>query len=83
MDQIFNMCQMDENAQEKNQRVYDDFVNLEEVYYKVEREALWKVQSIYDVDGKKLTGIRPIYVNSVGCLKQKEGKNKFFLMIVM
>ena len=43
------------------------------VYDRVNREALWKVLRMYDVDGKLLNGIKSMYVNSLACVKVMRG----------
>ena len=43
---------MGEKAWEKKQRVYTGFMDLENLYDRVNREALWKVLRMYDVGGK-------------------------------
>ena len=48
-----------------------------DVYYMVNREALWQVLRMYDVGGKLLNGIKSIYVNSLICIRVKEGKCVF------
>ena len=41
MDQIFSLKQIGEKAREKKYRVYVDFIDLEKVYGRVNREALF------------------------------------------
>ena len=48
VDQIFTLKQIDEKAQEKKCRVYVGFIDLEEAYDRVNREALRQVLRIYD-----------------------------------
>ena len=47
------------------------FMDLEQAYDKVNREALWQVQRMHDVGGKLLNGIKSISVNSLACVKLK------------
>ena len=56
------------------------FMDLEKAYDKVNRELLWQMLRMYDVNGKQLNGIKSIYVNSLTCVKLKEGENKCFRM---
>ena len=42
---------MGEKVWEKKQRVYTGFMDLENLYDRVNREALWKVLRMYDVGG--------------------------------
>ena len=38
------------------------------------REALWKILSMYDGGGKLLNGIKSMYVNSLVCVRAKGGE---------
>ena len=40
------------------------FIDFEKTYDGVNREALWQVLRMYDVDGKLLNRIKRIYVES-------------------
>ena len=44
--------------------IYVDFIDLEKVYNRVNRESVWQVLRIYDVRGKLLSGIKSMYVDS-------------------
>ena len=50
-----------------------DFVDLEKAYDRVNRDALWKVLSMYGVVGKRLSGI-----NSLACVRVKGGESECF-----
>ena len=71
VDQIFIIMQIGEKACEKKQRVYVGFMDLEKVYDRVNREALWKMLRIYDVVGKFLNGTKSMYVNSLVYIRLK------------
>ena len=43
-------------------------------YIRVNREAVRQVLRIYDVVGKLLDGIKSMYVNSIACIRVKEGE---------
>ena len=47
-------------------------------YDKVNRETLWKVLRMYDVEGKLSSGIKSMYVDSSACVKIKEGESERF-----
>ena len=50
--------------------MYEGFIDLEKVYDRVSREALWQVLRMYDVGGKMLDGIKSTFVervDSVAC----------------
>ena len=45
---------------------------------RVNREALWQVLRMYDVDGKLLNGIKGMYVNNLACVRVKGGESGCF-----
>ena len=45
---------------------------------KVNREALWQVQRMYDVRCKLLDGIKSMYVTSLPCVTENGGESKCF-----
>ena len=47
------------------------FLDLENAYDKVNREALWQVLRMYYVSGKLLNGIKSMYVKSIACVRVK------------
>ena len=47
-----------EKVCEKKQRVYVGFMDLDKLYYNINRKALWLVLKMYDVSGKLLNGIK-------------------------
>ena len=42
--------------------MYVGFIDVEQAYDRVNREALWQVLRMYDVGGKMLNGIKNMYV---------------------
>ena len=44
--------------QERKDAVYAGFMDLEKAYDRVNREALWQVLRMYDLEGKLLRGIK-------------------------
>ena len=48
------------------------FLDLEKDYDKINRDSLWHVLRIHDVDGKLLNGIKSMYVNSTAYVRVKE-----------
>ena len=54
------------------------FVYLEKTHYRVNREALWQVLRMYDVDDKLLNGIKSLYVNSLACVRVKGSESECF-----
>ena len=74
VDRIFTLKKTGEKAREKKRRMYVGFMDLEKVYDKVNREAPWKVLSIYSMGGKLLNGIKSTRVSmfTSPVLEQKE-----------
>ena len=58
--------------------MYVSFIDLEETYNRVNREALWQFLRMCDVDGKLLSGIKSMYVTSLACVRMKGGKSECF-----
>ena len=54
------------------------FIDLEKVYDRVNREALWQVLRMYKVVGKLLSGIKSMYIDSSGCMRVKGGESDQF-----
>ena len=52
------------------------FMDFEKAYDRVYIEALWQVLIMYDVGGKLLNGIKCMYVNSLACVRVKEGESE-------
>ena len=52
-------------------RLYVGFMDLENAYDRINREALWQVLRMYDVGGKLLNGIKSVCVNSLACVRAK------------
>ena len=53
---------------------YLDFIDLEKVYNRVNRKAVWQVLRIYDVGGKLLSGFKNMYIDSLACIRMKWGE---------
>ena len=51
VDHIFRLKQIGEKAREKKRRVYVGSLDLEKAYDRVNREALWQILRMYDVEG--------------------------------
>ena len=71
IDQIFTLKQIGEKAQQNKCTVYVGFIDLEKVYDRVNREALWQVLRIYDVGSKLASGIKSMYVDSSACVSKR------------
>ena len=49
------------------------FIDLEKVYNRVNREALWQVLRMHNVEGKLLSGIKSMHIDSSFCVRIKRG----------
>ena len=78
VDHIFTFKQISEKAREKKRRVYVGFIDLEKAYDRVNREVLWQVLRMYDVEGKFLGGIKSVYIDSSTCVRVKGGESERF-----
>ena len=59
-------------------RNHKGFIDLEKVYNRVNREALWQVLRMYDMGRKLLSGIKSLYVHSSACVRAKWGESDWF-----
>ena len=69
MDQVFAVRQIVEKMLDKHKDVYFAFMDLEKAYDKIDRDALWKVLSMYGVRGKLLNAVKSFYKGSVACVR--------------
>ena len=56
--------------------MYVGFTDLKKPYDRVNREALWKVLRIYDVCRKLLNEIKSMLVNTLACVRIKNGESE-------
>ena len=73
VDQIFTLKKIGE----KKRRMYVGSIDLEKVYDRINRKALWQVLRIYDVSAKLLSGIKSIYVDSLVCVRVKGDESEW------
>lgn len=57
LNQVFALREMVEKAHEQDCKVYSSFMNLDKAYDRVDREALWQLLKMYNVDGKHYADI--------------------------
>ena len=69
MDQILTLKHIDEKVRKKKRRVYVGFRDLEKSHDGVNREALWQILRIDDIEGKFLSGTMSMYVNGLACVR--------------
>ena len=61
--------------------VSESFIDLEKMYNRVNREALWEVLKMYDIGGKLLNGIKRMYINSSASVRVKRSENELFKIV--
>ena len=59
------------------------FMDLEETYDRINKEAQWQALRMYDVGAKLLSGIKSMYVNSLACLRASVSELKVMRNNVM
>ena len=75
--QIFTLKQIGEKVREKC-RVYVGFMELEKVYDRVKREALWQVLRMYDVVDKLSNDKKSMYVKILACVRVEGSESECF-----
>ena len=69
VDQVFAVRQICEKYLAKGKDTFWAFMDLEKAYDRVDREAMWRMLSIYGVGGKLLSAIKSFYVDSRACVR--------------
>ena len=54
-------------------------MDLEKSYSKVNKETLWQLLRMYDVVGKRLSGIKRMYFDSSSYVRVKGGESEKFM----
>ena len=58
--------------------MYFVFLDLEKVYYRVDRDAMWNVLRLYGIGGRLLRGVRSLYVGSKACVRVENEVSEWF-----
>ena len=76
VDQVFVMKQMSENFCGKNKSLFVAYMDLEKAYDKIDRDAMWRVLSMYGINGKLLKVVGSLYERSEACVRvcREEGE---------
>ena len=64
VDQVFVMKQMSEKFCGKNKKLYVAYMDLEKAYDRIDRDAMWRVLSMYGINGKLLAAVKSLYERS-------------------
>ena len=68
-DQIFIVRQICEKYLGEGKDVSFAFLDLEKVYDRVDRDAVWNVSRLYGIGGRLLRGVKSLYVVSKTCVR--------------
>ena len=75
VDQVFVMKQRSEKFVDKNKCLYVTYMNLENVYDRVDREARWRVLGMHGINGQLLKVVQSLYEKSDACVRvSREGE---------
>ena len=78
VDQMFVMKQMSEKFVEKNKSLYVAYMDLEKVYDRVDREAMWRVLGMYGINGQLLKAVQSLYEKSGACVRVCREEGEWF-----
>ena len=69
VDQVFVMKQMSEKFCGKNKSLSVAYMYLEKAYDRIDRDAMWRVLSMYGINGKLLKVVQSLYERSEACVR--------------
>ena len=78
VDQIFTMRQLSEKFVSKGKSLYVAYMDLEKAYDRIDREAMWRVLSMYGVNDDLIRGIRSFYEGSEACVRVCRQESDWF-----
>ena len=78
VDQVFVMKQMSEKFVDKNKSLYVAYMDLEKAYDRVDREAMWRVLSMYGINGQLLKAVQSLYEKSEACVRVCREEGEWF-----
>ena len=78
VDQVLVMKQMSEKFGDKNKSLYVACVDLEKLYDRVDREAMWHVLGMYGINGQLLKAVQSLYEKSEACVKVRREEGEWF-----
>merc|ERR1712002_652821 len=77
-DQVFVMKQMSEKFWGKNKSLYVAYMDLEKAYDRIDRDAMWRVLSMYGINGKLLAAVQSMYERSECCIRVCREEGEWF-----
>merc|ERR1712002_761243 len=69
VDQVFVMKQMSEKFCGKNMSLYVTYMDLDKAYERIDRDAMWRVLSMYGINGELLAAVQSMYERSECCVR--------------
>ena len=77
-DAIFALRRLSEKVFEHDRELNIVFVDKEKAFDKVNRDKLWQILEMYNVQGQLLDSIRAIYANSMSTVRTSKGLADWF-----
>ena len=78
VDQVFVMKQMSEKFVDKDKSLYVAYMDLEKVYDRVDREAMWRVLGMYGINGQLLKAVQSLHEKSEACVRVCTDEGEWF-----
>ena len=77
-DRVFVMKQMNEKFVDKNKSLYVTYMDLEKAYDGDDREAMWRVLSMYGINGQLLKAVQSLYEKGEACISVCREEGEWF-----
>merc|ERR1711872_852032 len=68
VDQVFVMKQMSEKFVDRSKCLYIAYMDLEKAYDRIDRDAMWRILSMYGINGQLLKALQSLYIGSEACV---------------
>ena len=78
VDQVFVMKQMSEKFVDKSKCLYVAYMDLEKAYDRIDRDAMWRVLSMYGINGQLLKAVQSLYTGSEACVRVCREESEWF-----
>ena len=78
VDQVFVMKQMSEKFVDKSKCLYVAYMDLEKAYDRIDRDAMWRVLSMYGINGQLLKAVQSLYTGSEACVRVCREEGEWF-----
>ena len=76
--QVFVMKQMSEKFVDKSKCLYVAYMDLEKAYDRIDRDAMWRVLSMYGINGQLLKAVQSLYTGSEACVRVCREEGEWF-----